>query len=367
MIKVFIFMLIFNKKNITKSLILTSLSLLFTLTACLSNQGNVIRSEDIGAQNSVNEQELTEQEREFLNQNRHRINIDEGAFPSDITYDNEHVPAHCREIDKSVISDEEGDDRLSIYIGGVLGEERNIIISCGLERFQNKLQDSVAVNDLNSRIEDLMALINISNEGGEIMEFYRSHRDSIQVSLQDRDDTTPLVVRNVFNYLKINVGEDDNYIISIDSRLEESDQAHLLAHALSIIEIERDRENVAFIEERTGLHFSTIQKIYYSSNNTSTLTLHFGSNHDENSVAKQTIETFYFYSRFHAYLVNKDLREADLALNHDLSDEAIRDEIITDLRGKNLETDHLEDLYLYRVRREQNFGGFIDGIIPTGS
>ena len=362
----FIFMLIFNKKNIIKSLMLTSLSLSLTLAACLSNQGNIIRAEDIGAQNSINEQELIEADREFLDQNRHRINFIEEQFPSDTTNNTEHVPDHCRETDKSVISDEnDGDDTLSIYVGGVSGEERNAIISCGLKKFQNKLQANRAVDDLESRVDNLMKLINRSDDSGEIRGFYDANKENIKVSFQETGGPYP--PRFVFRDRLILKAEDDDYLIRIDSRLEEDTQAHLLAHALSIIAIETDEANIETVSKITGLiTFPSIQKLYYSGNNSRLSTSLFGPHGRRDEVAKTTIIAFYFYSRFHAYQTNRELQQEGLILNHDLDDAIINEEIIRQLSRKDLRPDKETEKNLKSfVRSEPRFDIFINHIISN--
>ena len=341
-------MFIFNKTTTNMVMIGLSLSL-FTLVACLPDQSRIINAEDIGPRESIyNENNLSEPLQEFLNQNRRRINIVESAFPDNISHDTEDISDDCRQIDRSVISDEEDESTLNIYVGDITDSDTRInVISCGLERFQNNLQNKETASDLMNTVDNLINLINRSDESREIREFYNEYKNNIQVSFQEVGGSieTSFVFRDK---LRIEV-RDDNYTVTIDSRLDEKIQAHLLAHAISIIKTETFEENVDIVEDRTGLTFATIRQLYYNNNrgsNTGLLVHYFGSNFEKRRDERQIIEAFYFYSRFKAYLVNRSLEERDLDFDYDLSDTAIDGEVMTHLKTrKHFKMDHENRTY----------------------
>ena len=344
-------MSVFHKKNIIKSIVLASLSLSFTLVACFSDHSGAIRKEDIGVQGAVSG--LSEQVEEFLKQNSDRININKSSLPNNISNYTEYVPSDCEQIDKSVISVEDNNPKIDIYVENTTGKSRAEIIDCGSRKFQNYIQNSTTINDLLNQISG------VSGRGRVIRQVYSENQENIQVSLQEVGSAVSFAHSFVFrDNLDIRV-EDNKYIISIDSRLEKSVQAHLLAHALSIIEIETNVDNINIVVEKANLYFSSIQNLYYSDNN-SYFVLDYGLHSEEGRVAKETIVAFYFYSRFHAYSANQDLQQAGLTLDHDLSDEIVSNEIIRQLGRKNLFTDKEADLKLFV---KNPFDRFIDIIL----
>ena len=324
-------MLVFNKKNILRGLLLTglNLSIALVLGACFSDDGGTISKEDIGARNSVNENELSEQARAVLSQYREKIDIIKSSFPNDVSRSTEHVPIHCEDIDKSIISDDEdGDSTIDIYVGEAMTQKaQSDVISCGLERFQNKMQSSATTIDLMNK------LASISERGRTIRQFYNENQENIQISLQGFNITEDGNSSVFLDHLKMRV-DNDRYRIIIDSYIDEDIQAHLLAHALSIIRSEKeiDEHNIQ-IGQNFG--FSVIQeRLYYGDNNDSFL-----SNLNLTPEEQSIIEALYFYSRFHAYSTNQNLKEDGLEMTEDLTDQVKLAYVLIDLRRKNLITE----------------------------
>ena len=349
-------MSILNKEFFLKNIGWMALSLSFTLVACFGNQSGIIREENIGVRKNVSVSEndrnsLTSELQRFLEQYSHRINIIGTQPPNNLSNNKEEISSHCEQIDQSVISEENGNSIVNIYIGDSPDSKTRInIISCGLERLKNKIESGVNINDLMSEIARYAS-------GTKIKEFYDENRENIQISLEEIDNPNSSTEWSVFvNKLDIMV-ENNTYAVKIDSKVERNVQAHLLAHALSIIAIETNAENVDLVEEGTGLNFSTVQNLYYRANN-SILIAQINLNSEGKKVEKQIIEAFYFYSRFYAYSTNRALKREGMELDRDLNEEIVSDEVIMELRTrKNFGTDktpYLENLIT------EDFAYFID-------
>ena len=350
-------MFIINKKNIVKGMMLVSLSLSLSLAACFSSTGGFIDKEDIGVRRAVNEQAPTEELQSFLEQNKDKINVVERPFPDGAVSNTKYASPDCKDEDmnKFVISDEGSDSKVDIYVGGSIDSEtRNKIYACGVKGLKNKVERS-SVGD-----ESLINEIAKYTSGEALKAFYDENQDMIQVDLREIGvETSPSTLSVFRDKLRIEV-EGDRYIVGIDSRLEENVKAHLLAHALTIIEIETNEGNRGIVDQKVDLDFSTVQQLYYGNNNgalISQLNLNSGENRDET----QVIAAFYFYSRFHSYSTNQALKQAGLELEQDLSNESISDEIIVDLETrKNLTTDtsYFEELVVGK-----GFAEFMDVLL----
>ncbi len=355
-------MVIVSRKSIIKSMSVASLSFSLSLVACFSNQGAVIDKADIGVRRNISENDrnsLSPELQDFLNQYSDKIHIHRQQFPNDLPNNTEYVSSDCRENDQSVISGEDDTIELNIYVGESLDSNPSIdIISCGLRRFQNKIQSTTTVNSLINQIAKTSP-----DRGRQIRAFYNDNQENIQVSLQEFDITEDSELSVFVNHLDLDIDiaeEGDRYVVNIDSGVEENVQAHLLAHALSIIEIETNEGNRGIVDQKVDLDFSTVQQLYYGNNNgalISQLNLNSGENRDET----QVIAAFYFYSRFHSYSTNQALKQAGLELDQDLSNESISDEIIVDLETrKNLttETSYFEELVVGK-----GFAVFLDVLL----
>lgn len=130
-----------------------TLSLSFTLVACLGNQGGVIRQEDIGFRGvTQNDSDSLSQElQSFYSEHSESINIVETPPPDDLDNTTEYLPPHCNELkDTSVITSDGDDHTITIYTNGLpsQSEDRIEIISCGVERLKNKLENDVPIEDV---------------------------------------------------------------------------------------------------------------------------------------------------------------------------------------------------------------------------
>ena len=351
-------MFIVNKKNIIKSMALTSLSLSFTLAACFSGEGGLIYKEDMGFRSAVNKDALPEDVQEFMEINIDSVTVLKDTPPEDASNnadETEPIPSGCadEDINKSVISGSGTDSKVHIYLGGSSGQKALDITSCGVRRLKNKIERS-------TNNESLIDEVAKHTSGAPLKVFYDENQDMIQIELREIDGETSFSTSFVLrDKLKMSV-EDDVYTINIDSRLEKSVQAHLLAHALVIIEIETDESKREFVEIKTKYSpsFSSIQQLYYSGN-PSNLAVNFKLDTD-NRNAGQIIAAFYLYSRFYAYSINQALKEEGLAFDDNLDDERIKDEIEMQLTSSHtgLTLDDEEDL-MYIVPTE-DFYTFID-------
>ena len=268
----------------------------------------------------------------IYNANRENIHINFSSSlnAADNINNSSDIISNCSD-DTNTVAIVKKDDEYHLHINmeqETSKERQEIVLSCGLQELENIKQKNTQINNLINKVAQYQS-------GRSLKEFYDENTNNIQVNLRAFDTSSTSTDSSIFkNNLEITIDEDNSYKVSIDSRLEENVQAHLLAHSISIIKIETNDEiitSIPSISDRVPLSFSTIQEFYYNNEDSNQSILH--------PLEKSFIEAIYFYSRFHAYSMNQRLKEEGLVINHNLSDEDIISKLLTELENKNLLTD----------------------------
>lgn len=302
--------------------------------ACDSpGEGRIIRLDDSNRTRGGILQEtvhsLNQDLQKIYNINRENIHI---SFSSSANaardYRSSDIISHCGN-DVSTVAVAKQGDEYHLYINyeqEVSKELQDTVLSCGLQELENAKQNKTLVSNLIAQIAQYQS-------GSDIKEFYDENTENIQIDLQVFSASSTSTSGSIFtNNLEITVNENGRYTISIDSKIEENAQAHLLAHGISIAAIETNSDIIASIPSVSGrvpLSLSTIQEFYYNEGPDQSA-LHL--------VEESFIEAVYFYSRFHAYLANQRLKEEGLALSDDLSNEDIISKLLEELENKDLLT-----------------------------
>ena len=225
---------------------------------------------------------------------------------------------------------------LSLYFGLVACGPSSggaIIFDKGNRRDSRNGVSGIEQNQINNLINK------ITQASPDIKDFYESERDHIDILMTPssttnrarRNRTSPPpfsnedFIRDSNANLDITLDENDilKCEVSINSSLDENIQVHLLAHQLKRCQVEMEVYNQITNE----ISPENLDDFYQARANL--------TGQSDNPLNSLVID-YYIYARWQAYLVNRNLIQANIPLYIRLSDEMIIELIVMDLENMGI-------------------------------